>query len=164
MVSREPDRVRTSPSDGDGATLQAAPPLARSPIVRAAWFCGGWLAVTVGGIGVVVPGLPTTVFMILAAACFARSSPRFERWVLNLPGVGRAVSDHRAGLGMPRRAKRAAVSMMAVAIAISVVVTDNRTLQAGIVAAGVVGAWYIIRRVPTAPPARATDASSSAAT
>jgi uncharacterized protein YqgC (DUF456 family) len=38
------------------------------------WFAVGWVAVAVGSIGVVVPGLPTTVFFIIAAACFARSS------------------------------------------------------------------------------------------
>jgi uncharacterized membrane protein YbaN (DUF454 family) len=50
-----------------------------------------------------VPGLPTTGFFVLAAACFAKSSPRFERWVLDLPTVGPMVRDYRAGLGMPRR-------------------------------------------------------------
>ena len=47
----------------------------------------GWLAVALGGLGVVVPGLPTTGFFVLAAACRA-PSPRFERWVLSLPKIG----------------------------------------------------------------------------
>ncbi len=129
------------------------PRLARSPLARGAWFGAGWLAVVVGGIGVVVPGLPTTGFMIVAAACFARCSPRFEQWVLNLPGIGRSVADSRAGLGMPRRAKVAAVSMMAVAIAISVgVLIDHNAIRVVVVTAGLVGAWYILWRVPTARP------------
>lgn len=100
--------------------------------------------------------------MILAAACFARSSPRFERWVLNLPGVGPAVADYRSGAGMPRRAKKVAVSMMAIAIATSVVlVVDHAVLRMGIVALGAVGAWYIIRRVPTAPPAASSSRSQT---
>ena len=69
----------------------------------------GWIAVALGGLGVFVPGLPTTGFFVLAAACFARSSPRFEQWVLGLPKVGPLVRDHRAGLGMPRRAKVVAI-------------------------------------------------------
>ena len=125
----------------------------RSRFVRGAWFALGWSAVALGGIGVVVPGLPTTGFMVAAAACFARSSPRFERWVLDLPGVGRSVADYRAGLGMPRRAKVTAISMMAVAITISAgLVVDVAVVRLAIVAAGIVGAWYIVRRVPTAPP------------
>lgn len=117
------------------------------------WFGAGWLAVAMGGIGVIVPGLPTTGFMILAAACFARCSPRFERWVLDLPGVGQAVADYRAGVGMPRRAKVVAIAMMAVAIGISVgLVLDTAWVRAVIVGAGLIGTWYILWRVPTAPP------------
>ena len=116
------------------------------------WFGAGWLAVAAGGIGVVLPGLPTTGFMILAAACFARCSPRFEQWVLQLPGVGRAVADYRAGLGMPKRAKVTAITMMVIAISISVgLVLDNTALRISIVAAGLIGVWYIVWRVPTAP-------------
>ena len=99
-----------------------------------------------------LPGLPTTGFMILAAACFARCSPHFEQWVLQLPGVGRAVADYRAGLGMPKRAKVTAITMMVIAISISVgLVLDNTALRISIVAAGLIGVWYIVWRVPTAP-------------
>jgi uncharacterized membrane protein YbaN (DUF454 family) len=63
---------------------------------------------------------------------------------------------------MPRRAKVAAISMMTVAIAISAgLVLDNTALRVAIVAAGVVGAWYIIRRVPTAPPKVAATAPAA---
>lgn len=131
--------------------------VARSWIARSAWFAAGWLAVAVGGIGVVVPGLPTTGFMIIAAACFSRSSPRFEQWVLRLPGVGRAVADYRAGLGMPLRAKITAITMMLVAVSISVVFfVDHASLRAVIVGAGAVGVWYVARRVPTAPATSTT--------
>lgn len=125
--------------------------VARSWLARGVWFGAGWLAVAVGGIGVVVPGLPTTGFMIIAAACFARCSPRFEQWVLNLPGVGRSVADYRSGAGMPKRAKITAISMMAIAISISVgLVLDNTALRISVVALGLVGVWYIVWRVPTA--------------
>ncbi|WP_370323903.1 YbaN family protein [Euzebya sp.] len=86
----------------------------RSPLVRGLWIALGLLCVAVGGIGVVVPGLPSTVFFIGAAACFTRSSPRLEAWVLNLPGVGQTVADFRAGRGMPRRAKVIAITSIVV--------------------------------------------------
>jgi uncharacterized membrane protein YbaN (DUF454 family) len=134
-------------------TIVDEQPRSRGPIVRGLWFTLGWLAVAVGGIGVVVPGLPTTGFMVLAAACFARSSPRFEQWVLDLPGVGKSVADYRAGLGMPKRAKVVAIAMMTVAIAISAgLMVEPAWVRLAIVAAGIVGVWYILRRVPTAAP------------
>ena len=114
------------------------------------WFVGGLLAVAVGGIGIVVPGLPTTVFFIVAAACFARSNPRFEQWVLDLPKIGPMVQDHRAGLGMPRRAKVIAVTMILVfAVGSGVFAIGNRAVGAVVVALGVTGAAYVLFRVPT---------------
>jgi uncharacterized protein len=118
---------------------------------RWAWFLLGWLAVAVGAIGVVVPGVPTTGPFVLAAACFARSSPRFERWVLGLPTVGRMVRDHRDGLGMPRRAKVLAIGMMLLACSLSAAVTGPRSpaVAAAVVVAGLVGTWYVGWKVPT---------------
>jgi uncharacterized membrane protein YbaN (DUF454 family) len=109
----------------------------------------GWLAVALGGLGVVVPGLPTTGFFVLAAACFARSSPRFERWVLGLPRIGPLVRDHRAGLGMPRRAKVVAIAMMLTACSLSSLALGSLLLAGVVMGAGLVGTWYVGWRVPT---------------
>lgn len=124
--------------------------VSRNPVVRVCWFVAGWLAVGVGAIGIVVPGLPTTVFFIIAAACFGRSSPRFEQWVLGLPRIGPMVQSHRAGLGMPRRAKVAALTMMWTAIAISaVLLRDRAAIVVVVVALGMIGSAYVLWRVPT---------------
>jgi uncharacterized membrane protein YbaN (DUF454 family) len=109
----------------------------------------GWLAVVLGSIGIVVPGLPTTGFFVLAAACFARSSPRFERWVLNLPTIGPLVRDHRAGLGMPRRAKVLAIGMMLTACSLSSWALGSAVMAVVVMGLGAVGTWYIGWRVPT---------------
>ncbi|MGI9643298.1 MAG: YbaN family protein, partial [Acidimicrobiia bacterium] len=74
-----------------------------NPILRILWSMGGLVCVGIGALGIVVPGLPTAPLFILAAWCFSRSSPRLERWVLGLRGIGPMIADHRAGLGMPRR-------------------------------------------------------------
>ena len=116
------------------------------------WFGAGWCAVGLGGLGIVVPGLPTTVFFIVAASCFARSSPRFEQWVLGLPRIGPMVADHRAGLGMPRRAKAWAIGVMVVfAGASTVLAVDNPAVAGAIAGLVLVGIWYIAYRVPTRP-------------
>ena len=124
-------------------------PLSRGP-VRFLWLVLGFLSVGVGGVGVVVPGLPTTVFMVIGASCFARSSPRFEKWILDLPGVGPMVGDYRRGLGMPRRAKVLAISMIVVACGISAGLLINQlVVRLVVVAVGLVGVWFVGLHVPT---------------
>ena len=116
---------------------------------RLALLTCGFVAVGLGTVGIVVPGLPTTGFFVLAAACFARSSPRFERWVLDLPGIGPMVRDHRAGLGMPRRAKVVAIGMMLTACSLSSWAIGSPWAAVVILGAGAIGTWYIGWRVPT---------------
>lgn len=120
-----------------------------SGLIRALWLVAGLVCVALGSVGVIVPGLPTTVFFILAAACFTRSSPRLERWVLDLPRVGPMVRDYRAGLGMPRRAKVTAISMIIVFSGVAVVVLSPLWARGVVGAAAVVGVWYVGFRVPT---------------
>ena len=123
------------------ATRRATAPL---------WFVAGLVSVGLGGIGIIVPGLPTTVFFIVAAACFSRSNKRFEQWVLNLPRIGVLVRDHRSGLGMPRRAKVVAVTMiLVVSTASGVLAIGNRAVGAAVVGFGLIGALYVTFRVPT---------------
>jgi uncharacterized membrane protein YbaN (DUF454 family) len=123
---------------------------ARVRALRWAWFAGGWIAVALGTIGAFVPVMPSTVFFIIAAACFARSSPRFEAWLLALPGVGPLVSDYRAGLGMPRAAKRWAIAMIVLFCSLSAWAVRGRPAIAGAAAAlGAIGVGYLLWRVPT---------------
>lgn len=129
--------------------------------MRAIWLVAGLSCVGVGGIGIVVPGLPTTVFFIMAAWCFSRSSRRLENWVLNLPGIGPMVRDYRAGLGMPRRAKVFAISCIVVAAGSSALfLISNPAIQLLVAALGLVGVWYVGRRVPTRETVLAERAAS----
>jgi uncharacterized membrane protein YbaN (DUF454 family) len=75
-------------------------------------MCLGWLCVALGLIGIVVPGLPTTPFMLLAAWAFSRSSERFQAWLLDHPSFGPAVRDWRERNAISRQAKSLAVGMM----------------------------------------------------
>lgn len=72
----------------------------------------GWLAVAIGLLGIFLPVLPTTPFIILAAALFARSSPRFEQWLVEHPRLGKPLTDWRRDGAISRPAKIASVSMM----------------------------------------------------
>jgi len=123
-----------------------------APARRAArllWLLAGLACVALGGIGIVVPGLPSTIFFIGAAACFTRSSPRLERWVLGLPGVGALVRDHRAGLGMPRRAKAWAIGSIVAFSGLAVLAVDRVGFRLAVAALVAVGVWVVAVRVPT---------------
>lgn len=110
----------------------------------------GLICVAVGGIGTVVPGLPTTVFFIIAAWAFSKSSTRLENWVLNLPGIGQMVRDNRAGLGMPRKAKILAISSITLAVGASAgFLIDPAPVRIVVLVAGLVGVTWILWRVPT---------------
>ncbi|MFV0257027.1 MAG: YbaN family protein [Acidimicrobiales bacterium] len=118
--------------------------------VRVLWILAGLLLVAIGGVGIVVPGLPTTGFMVAAAWCFSRSSPRLERWLLGLPAVGPLVTDYRAGLGMPRRAKIIASTCITLAVGVSAgLVIGPLAVRILVAALGAVGVWYVTMRVPT---------------
>ncbi len=118
--------------------------------MRLLYLASGLGFVAIGGVGVVVPGLPTTVFFIMAAWCFSRSSHRLETWVLNLPGIGAMVRDYRGGLGMPRRAKVAAISCMVIAVGLSAgLVIGNLAVRLLVVILGIIGVWYVGYQVPT---------------
>lgn len=112
---------------------------------RLVWIPVGLFCVGLGGLGIVLPGLPSTVFFIGAAAAFSKSSPRLEAWVLGLRGVGPLVRDYRAGLGMPRRAKVVAIAMMWTAIAVSVVAVDRPVVRLAVVLLGLAGTVTIVR-------------------
>ena len=79
----------------------------------------GWLAVVLATLGVVLPLLPTTPFLLLAAWCFARSSPRFHHWLLYRSWFGSYIrhwQDHRA---LPPGAKPRALIFIVLTFAVS---------------------------------------------
>ena len=84
-----------------------------SAFSRRLYVATGWICVGLGLVGALVPLLPTTVFLLIAAWAFARSSPRWHRWLHEHPRFGgtiRAWEEHRA---MPLRAKRVALGALA---------------------------------------------------
>jgi uncharacterized protein len=117
--------------------------------IRWLWFAAGWVCVALGFIGYYLPVMPGTVFFVAAAACFARSSPRFETWVLNLPGIGQLVKDYRAGLGMKRRTKIMVLGMITASCSISAIIAPPLIAKISTVILGSIGIWYVWTRVPT---------------
>ncbi|WP_431223445.1 DUF454 family protein [Serratia sp. L9] len=79
----------------------------------------GWLAVVLATLGVVLPLLPTTPFLLLAAWCFARSSPRFHHWLLYRSWFGSYLRHWQQHKALPPGAKWKAVLMIVLTFAVS---------------------------------------------
>ena len=142
-----------STADADGEPQQgdaeANVKLSPSPLKRALWLCLGMLFLSLGVIGVLLPGLPTTPFMLLAAACFARSSQRFYSWLLNNPLFGDKVRRYRAGHGIPQRIKLFAVSLVSLFVgyaALFGIPSELLFLRITVASIGVFGVWFILSR------------------
>jgi len=75
-------------------------------------ICCGCFSVAAGVVGIFLPLLPTVPFLLLAAACFARSSERFHVWLVQHNHLGPLIRGYLDGAGMPLRAKRIAISMV----------------------------------------------------
>lgn len=91
-------------------------------VSRVIWFSVGCLSLLCGLVGALLPLLPTTPFLLLAAYAFSRSSPRLQTWILTHPHFGPPVNDWRAEGAISRRAKVMAVVVMAASLAISVAI------------------------------------------
>ncbi|MDR2845831.1 MAG: YbaN family protein [Candidatus Methanoplasma sp.] len=88
-------------------------------IKRAALVTAGSMAVLLGAIGVFVPILPTTPFIILAALCFSSSSPRLYSWIAGNRYFGEYIENYRTGAGVSRRTKANALVFLWVMLCIS---------------------------------------------
>ncbi|MDL2345849.1 DUF454 family protein [Deinococcus sp. MIMF12] len=117
--------------------------------VRPLWVALGFVLTGLGFLGLLLPGLPGTVWFILAAACFARGNPKWEAWLLSQPVVGELVRDYREGRGMPLRAKWLACTCIALAVGFSVMRIPVVAGQVAWALVGLAGILYITLRVPT---------------
>ncbi|SDY91115.1 hypothetical protein SAMN05518669_117134 [Variovorax sp. YR634] len=126
-------------------------PERNSPLTRALLYGFALLCLVLGLIGVVVPGMPTTVFILMAAWAAARSSPRLHAWLLNHRLFGPLLHNWANGRTVSRRAKWSATATMAVC-AVIVSFTAHRTWLAvlAIACMATVLAWLWSRPLP--PP------------
>jgi uncharacterized membrane protein YbaN (DUF454 family) len=97
----------------------SSPPTVASKLLRILLFGIGVLATGLGVLGIFLPLLPTVPLLLLAAACFARSSPRCYAWLLDHPRLGPMVSDYLDGNGIPLRAKIWAILLLWTSISLS---------------------------------------------
>ena len=136
-------------------TAPDATPLARPrpPLwQRALWLLAGWLALVTGIVGIFLPLLPTTPFVLLAAFCFSRGSERWEAWMLNHPRFGPMVRDWEAHRSLTRRSKRIAQGSMLVMVGLSAWgLRERPVVLAVVLIAAAIGVW-VVARIPTREP------------
>ena len=124
----------------------------KSPVLRWAVFICGWISVACGVIGIFLPIVPTVPFLLLAVACFAKSSERFHRWLVEHNHLGPLLQDYLRGAGIPLRAKLTAISLIWVSFPTSAVLfAEVLWLKALLIAAAVAISAYLFS-LPTAPP------------
>lgn len=114
--------------------------------MRAAFFGAGVLFLGLGILGMFLPVLPTTPFVLLAAACFARSSDRFYGWLLAHRAFGPMVREWRTHRSIPYRTKLVAIVLMAASLSTSIVFFVRPAwLQAALAVFGVGLALWLYR-------------------
>ena len=117
--------------------------------LRAGFLVAGFLFLGIAVVGLILPVLPATPFLLLAAACFARSSERFYRWLLEHRRFGPLVREWRQHRSIPYRTKLFAIAMMGSTLTVSIVFfVPYPWLQAGLAVFGVgLAAW--LYRIPS---------------
>ncbi len=110
----------------------------------------GFLSLGLGVIGIIVPGLPTTPFVLLAAYFFSRSSPRFHKWLLNNKLFGKYVKDYQQNPSISLRVKIVSQLIMWSMIFYSVFfLIDYLPAKIMVILAGLAGFWYVVILIPT---------------
>lgn len=123
--------------------------------VRYALLLLGWLCVVLGVVGIFLPLLPTTPFLLLAAACFMRSSARFYTWLVQHSRLGPWIHAYLDGRGIPLRAKVYAISLMWSSIALSCYLLPFIWARAFMLMSAILVTLYILRQktLPARHPA-----------
>lgn len=122
----------------------------KQSILRYLYILIGGMAVLLGIIGVVVPGLPTTPFVLLASWCFYKSSPRLQAWLLQ-SFLGKYIRDYKEKGGLTTRKRVYIIALMATMVSMSIIFfIPNTTVDIIVGVAGLIGCIVVGFVVPKA--------------
>lgn len=116
---------------------------------QAVYLIIGTLALVLGAIGLFLPVLPTTPFVILAAACYLRSSKRMHAWILQSSLFGETIENFQAGRGLKRDTKIRALVLMWATISISAFFFVDQLIFRGAMFLVAAGVTVYLLRLPT---------------
>ncbi len=118
--------------------------------MRTLLMLAGWLCMALGLVGVFLPLLPTTPFLLLAAACFVRASPETHARMLAHPRLGPYLEQWQRERSIPRAAKRRAYLLVSACFALSIALLDGLGLR--LVLAGLwLALMLFLRSLRTSP-------------
>lgn len=141
-----PGEPEPSPEGGPSEPSNSAgrPPVLWLP-ARAALIAVGTIALVLGVIGIVVPVLPTTPFVLLAAACYARASDRLYAKLLGQPALGPIISEWRRSRALPAGVRTRALVLVTLTFGVSITLVDGLILRGFLVVVGVVLVLFLYR-------------------
>lgn len=106
----------------------------------------GLTSLSLGLLGIILPVLPTTPFLLLSASCFCRSSPRLYKWLIDHPWFGIYIRSYREVKAIPARAKFVAIGLIVVTIGGLVVFTEIPwSIKVAVCVVAIVVSLYILR-------------------
>jgi len=120
-------------------------------LVRALFFVAGTISLSLGAIGIVLPVLPTTPFLLLALACYFRSSERMTRWMLTNRYFGKYIQRYKEGKGIPLKTKLFAITVLWTAIVYSAIFIVTIWIAQIILFAVAAAVTIHLTRLPTYP-------------
>ena len=112
-------------------------------------FFIGWIAIVLGVIGIFLPVLPTVPFLLLAGACFGRSSERFYSWLLNHAHLGPLIRPYLHGHGISKASKLKAIGLIWISIAVSALFLINIYWVRGVLVLIGLGVTLYLLQLPT---------------
>jgi len=92
----------------------------RALLLKYTLFSIGLISTILGALGVILPLLPATPFFILALFCFSKSSPKFQQWLLNLPGIGNDLKNWQTHKKIHKERKPAIYLSVVISFLISI--------------------------------------------
>lgn len=120
-----------------------------SLLVRVVLLTLGSIALLLGIIGIFLPGLPTTPFVLVAAACYARASERFYRRLIANPTVGPLIVEWRRHHSIPFRVKRLAITLMSLTICASIWSFSGKPWLQGLLVFIGISTAVVLWRIPS---------------
>lgn len=144
LMTTPADDPMALPPDGERPD-----PTRLSPVVRAVLVVVGTASLALGVVGIFLPVLPTTPFLLVTAACYARASTRLYEWLLGQPSLGPIISEWRRSRSLPPGVKTRALVVVIVTFGVSIVLVDDLLLRLVLVVTAIVLLTFLAR-IPVA--------------